>query len=116
MTPSFDWDHDVNLPVSGRTSRAKHASATGSQVAGVRHGKKVRAYLLALLAAGADGLNDFAASQVLACFRTSINSLRSSLMAADLVEETGQFDVTEFNTRRQRYRLTARGRAFAEGL
>jgi hypothetical protein len=116
MTPlQFDWDQDINRPVSGRTSRARHASASGAQVAGQRHGKKVKAYLRALLAAGADGLNDFAASQVLACYRTSINSLRSSLMAAQLVEETGEYDVTEFNTKRQRYRLTARGRAFAGG-
>lgn len=114
--PSFDWDRDINAPVSGRTSRAKHASATGAQVAGALRGKKVSAYLLALMAAGADGLNDFAASQVLACYRTSINSVRSSLMAAQLVEETGQFDATEFGTKRQRYRLTTRGRAFVDGL
>lgn len=42
-TPSFTWDADVNLPVSGRTPAAAHASATGAQAAAVVHGKKLRA-------------------------------------------------------------------------
>lgn len=40
-TPSFPWDADVNLPVSGSTPRARHCSATGAQAAAVTHGSKM---------------------------------------------------------------------------
>lgn len=39
--PAFPWDADVNLPISGRTPLARHCSATGAQVAAVRHGSKL---------------------------------------------------------------------------
>jgi hypothetical protein len=116
MTPGFDWDRDVNLPVSGRTAHARHASATGAQQAALGRGPKTRAYLVALRAAGVAGLNDEAAAAIVGVYRTSINSIRSSLMHAGLVEETGAYDVTAYGTKRQRYALTAAGTTFAEGL
>ena len=116
MTPTFDWDRDVNLPVSGRTARARHASATGAQQAATARGRKTRAYLVALRAAGVDGLNDAAAAAIVGVYRTSINSIRSSLMHAGLVGETGRFDITSYGTKRQRYALTPAGVTFAEGL
>lgn len=113
--PRLDWDRDVSLPVSGRTPAARHASATGAQAGQRTHGRKGLAYLEALERAGAAGLNDFDAGQVVGIYRTSVNSVRAALMRAGLVEETGAFDVTEFGTRRQRYRLTAAGRVFVGG-
>lgn len=120
MTPQpqrFDWDGDARKPVSGRTSRARHSSATGAQAAAVVHGARTLTYLERLARAGADGLNDFAAAELLGVFRTSINSIRHAVMVAGLVEETGAFDLARFGsraTRRQRYRLTAAGRSFVE--
>lgn len=113
--PRLDWDRDVSLPVSGRTPAARHASSTGAQAGQRTHGRKALAYLEALSQAGARGLNDFDAGQVVGVFRTSINSIRHAVTAAGMVEETGAFDVTEFGTRRQRYRLTAAGRVFVGG-
>ena len=110
--PRLDWDRDVSLPVSGRTQAARHASSTGAQAGQRTHGRKSLAYLRALAVAERDGLNDFDAAQVLGIYRTSVNSVRAALMRAGLVEETGTFDLTEFGTRRQRYCLTAKGRAF----
>jgi len=113
--PPLDWDRDVSLPVSGHTPAARHASSTGAQAGQRTHGRKSLAYLRALAVAEGDGLNDFDAAQVLGIYRTSVNSVRAALMRAGLVEETGAFDLTEFGTRRQRYRLTAAGRAFVGG-
>ena len=118
MTPSFDWDRDVNVPVSGRTARARHASASGAQVAAIGRGAKTRDYLRLLWHVDrSGGLNDDAAARLLGVYRTSICSIRNACMLAGLVEETGVYDVAQFGartTRRQRYRLTARGGLFLE--
>jgi len=115
---SFEWDRDVNVPVSGRTARSRHASATGAQAASVGRGVRTRAYLQVLYQAGARGLNDDQAAAILGIYRTSINSIRNGSMNAGFVAETGQYDAAIFanrSTRRQRYALTASGRAFVEG-
>lgn len=114
--PGFDWSGDVNKPVSGRTSRSRHSSATGAQAAASVHGARTLAYL-ALLGRHADGLNDDTAGRLLGIYRTSVCSIRNAVMDVGLVEETGRFDVATFgsrSTRRQRYRLTPAGRVLVE--
>lgn len=116
---SIAWDADVSLPVSGITPHARHASASGAVVAQRRIGRKVLAYLSLLQTVGNHGISDFGAVLALNMHERlvagvqSINSIRDSL--GDLVEHTGTYERTEFNSRRGKYRLSAAGRAWMRG-
>lgn len=116
MQPGFDWDRACDLPVAGRTPAARHASATGAQVAQRHYGVKCLRYLALLAEHGDEGVGDHAAMALLIALGLrvasvgSINSIRASL--GPLVEHTGAFDATAFGSKRGRYRLSAEGRAW----
>lgn len=117
MTQSgLDWDGARELPISGSTRSARHASATGAAVAVKHYGRKVIAYAELLAALGQHGLNDHAAVDLMRAKGIrlagvmSICSIRNGLDS--LIEHTGEYDATEFGSRRGRYRLSAEGRSW----
>lgn len=61
--PRIDWDRDVSLPVSGRTTQARHASATGAATASKTRGRLSVAYRDLLIACGP--LSDHEAARLL---------------------------------------------------
>ena len=83
--PPFNWSSDVALPVGGRTPAARHASATGAQVAARTRGRLTRAYLALLVEAGP--LSDPQAARMLGVGVSSICSIRNGCGA--LVEPSG---------------------------
>ncbi len=74
--PHLDWSRDVSLPVSGRTPRARHASATGAQMAAERRGKLALDYRALLIEAGP--MTDHEAAKVLGVSLSSIQPTRGS--------------------------------------
>lgn len=96
----IDWDASVSLPIAGRTPATRHASATGAQAAAPSRGRLSVAYLELLRVAGP--LSDHAAAKALGCCLSSVNSTRNGL--GGLVEPSGEFESSEFGTRRVRWR------------
>lgn len=95
----IDWSRDVSLPVSGRTQQARHAGATGAAFAGERRGKVALDYRQLLISAGP--LSDDEAARALGKRLSSICSTRNGWGAR--VVPSGQFEETEFGTRRVRW-------------
>ena len=79
----------TTLPVSGRTPQARHASATGAQVAATRRGALTRRYLDLLATAGP--LSDMQAALMLGCALSSICSVRNGCGA--LVRPSGRYEI-----------------------
>jgi hypothetical protein len=88
--PGFDWQRDVNLPVSGRSPRAHASSATGAQVAARTRGAVALAYRRLLIESGP--LSDYEAARALGRLVSSICSTRNGwgdhVVASDQVETT----------------------------
>lgn len=101
MQAALDFDRDVNLPVSGRTPRARQASATGAQRAAKDRGAVTLAYVALLREMGP--LSDHEAARMLGRLVSSINSVRNGLGAR--VVPSGEHENTEWGTRRVRWRL-----------
>lgn len=97
----FDFSLDVNLPVVGKSPRARHASSTGAQRAAKDRGALALQYLELLKHAGDQGLSDFEAAKALGRQISSMCSTRNGL--GDLVIASGSFEDSEFGTRRCRY-------------
>lgn len=116
MQPAFEWDRACELPVAGRTSAARHASATGAHVAQRHYGVKCLRYVEVLMSVGEHGISDHAALTRLQGMGLrlagvgSINSIRDGL--GTFVEHTHQYDTTDFGSKRGRYRLSVDGRAW----
>ena len=102
--PTLDWSRDVSLPVSGRTSQARQASATGAQAAVTRRGALTLRYL-ALLAHGP--CSDHEAARALGCGVSSVCSIRNGV--SHLVEPSGTYECVTWPsghmTRRARWRV-----------
>lgn len=96
---AIDWTRDVNLPVSGRTPGARHASATGAQQAARSRGAVALAYRKLLIESGP--LSDYEAAKVLGRLVSSICSTRNDWLAH--VVPSGTFETTEFGTKRMRW-------------
>lgn len=97
--PAFDWDRDVNLPVSGRAPDARHASSTGAQRAGRDRGAVAQAYRELLIAAGP--LSDHEAAAAMGRLVSSICSTRNGW--GDRVQPSGTYERTAFGTKRVRW-------------
>lgn len=95
------------LPIAGRTPRARHASASGAEIAQRTRGTLQRRYLELLR----DGPRaDFEAEAALGCMRSSICSTRNSLVQAGYVEDAEEYVVNPASgARGERWRLTSRG-------
>ena len=95
------FDVDVNLPVAGRSPQARHSSSTGAQYAARTRGRLSVAYLELLRAAGP--LSDFEAAAALGRSVSSMNSTRAGL--GSLIAPSGDYEVSQFGTRRVRWRV-----------
>ena len=98
---ALNWSKDVTLPVSGRTPRSRHASASGAQRAAIDRGRLSVAYLELLRVTGP--LSDHAAAKALGRETGSICSTRNGLGA--LVTDSGTYEHTDFGTKRTRWRV-----------
>ncbi len=98
--PGLDWSSDVNLPVSGRTPSARHASHSGAQRAVRDRGAVALAYRTLLIESGP--LSDYEAAKVLGRMVSSICSTRNGW--GSHVVPSGRFESTEFGTHRTRWR------------
>jgi hypothetical protein len=98
--PHLDWSSDVNLPVSGRTPAARHASATGAQFASRGRSERSLRYRQLLMTVGP--LSDHEAAKLIGCMHTSINSLRDS--CGDRVVPSGQFEVCTWTRNGEEYK------------
>lgn len=96
----IDWSRDVSLPVHGKTSRVRHAGATGAQVAARDRGALALAYRDLLLVQGP--LSDHEAARILGRLHTSMNSTRSAW--GEHVVESGEYERTDFGSKRTRWR------------
>jgi hypothetical protein len=96
---SFAFDPSAALPVSGKTPRSRHASASGAQRAAIDRGALSVAYLNLLRATGP--LSDHAAAKALGRETSSINSTRNGL--GDLVIDSGEYEQTAFGTKRTKW-------------
>ena len=91
------------LPVSGKTPRARHASHSGALRASKDRGEVSTAYLNLLRTAGP--MSDHAAAKALGRTLSTVNSVRNGL--GDLVVDSGEYESSEWGTRRTRW--TVRG-------
>lgn len=98
--PTFDWNADVNLPISGKTPRTRHSSATGARRAAIDRGALSVAYVNLLRAVGP--LSDHAAAKALGREVSSINSTRNGL--GNLIEDSGDYELTQWQTKRTKWR------------
>lgn len=96
----LNFDADVRLPVSGKTPRTRHASASGARRAAIDRGALSVAYLELLRVAGP--LSDHAAAKALGRETSSINSTRNGL--GDLIVDSGQYESTSWGTKRTKWK------------
>lgn len=110
-TPRFDFDADVNAPISGRTPAARHASASGAAVQGVIRSQRMAKILAAfsryqtLTIAGCAVVTGMKESSVCSCW----NALEHRL---GWIEGTGEFDTYAHYGRtikREKHRLSTAG-------
>lgn len=106
---ALNWSADVTLPVSGKSPRSRHASATGAQRAVIDRGALSVAYLNLLRATGP--LSDQAAARALGRETCSINSTRNGL--GDLVVDSGEYEQTAWGTKRTKWQAQDRKLAAA---
>lgn len=102
-------DFTVQLPISGKTPRSRHASATGAQRAARDRGAVAVAYLALLRACGP--LSDQAAAKALGRETCSINSTRNGL--GELVIDSGDYEETAWGTKRTKWTLNQQDRKLA---
>lgn len=112
--PTFDWNADVNLPVSGTSPAAREASATAAQAIFDRYGERVQKVLTAFRTRGKLTIRE--ASEVCAMRESSICSVFGQLKKAGWIEGTGEFFTYDFTRAKKTWRikreyqvLTARG-------
>ena len=98
--PGFDFSRDINLPVAGRSSHARHASASGAHVAAKSRTGFALEYRQLLITAGP--LSDDEAAKATGRRLSSICSTRNGW--GDRVVPSGQYEATEFGTKRVRWR------------
>lgn len=100
--PEFDFIGaiNMNLPVSGKAPRQRHASASGAITAAKGRPELALQYLALLKAAGP--LSDHAAAKALGREISSINSTRNGL--GPLVVDSGTYEETAFRTKRTKWR------------
>ena len=91
------------LPVSGKTPRSRHASASGASRAAIDRGALSVAYVNLLRACGP--MSDQAAARALGRETCSINSTRNGLGA--LIEDAGTYEETPWGTKRTQWRVAA---------
>jgi len=96
----FDFSRDVNLPVQGQTPGVRHAGATGAQRAVKDRGAVSLAYRELLRTSGP--LSDHEAAKAMGRLVSSINSTRNGWGVH--VQESQQYERTEFGTKRTRWR------------
>lgn len=96
---ALDWNRDVSLPVSGRSSAAKHASATGAMVAARSRTGFALEYRRLLIESGP--LSDDEAAKATGRRLSSICSTRNGWQGH--VIPSGVFEATEFGTKRVRW-------------
>ena len=109
----FDWDRDVNAPVSGKTPLTRHCSATGAQAAAVAIAGKLARLLEHFAAVPQGTLQEFAAAH-----GWQNNAVCSTVDRAKYelgwIEETGEVKRVTWPGGRQTsqayHRLTADGR------
>lgn len=106
MQSGFDFSRDVNLPVSGLTPRARHASSTGAQRAARDRGVLSLAYRRLLIESGPK--SDDEAAIVLGVLPRSICSTRNAWVEIGHVEPSGSYEKTSFGTKRTRWKWVER--------
>ena len=113
--PSIDFDADVNIPVSGSTPAARHASASGAAVQGVIRSQRMARILAAfsryqkLTIAGCSIVTGMKEASVCSCW----NALEHKL---GWIEGTGTFERYSCHGRivkREIHVLTAAGKQAA---
>jgi hypothetical protein len=107
VQPRLDWDRECPLPVAPSASpQARHASATGAQVAAVTRWLLTLRYIELLERLGPR--SDHEASRALGVGLSSINSTRAAL-GAQVTDDAGNYEVHVWPsgrmTRRTRWRL-----------
>ena len=111
------WRKDSDVPVSGSTPAARHASATGAAVATAYSGTREQQLLVAFLKGT---LTIAAAAEALNIKEGSVCGPWSRLEKKGLIEGTKSYFTWESDSgapvRREWHRLTAAGRQLAEGL
>lgn len=113
MTPRFDFDADVNMPISGRTPLARHCSATGAQAAAHTITGKLEKLLEHFAKVDRATLQEFAAAN-----GWQNNAVCSTFAIAkyelNWIEETGEVKsvtwVGSRTTKQAYHRITAAGR------
>lgn len=93
----------TSLPIAGRSPRRRHASHSGAVRASKDRGALSAAMLNLLRAVGPQGLSDHEMATALARPLSSMNSCRNGL--GDLIEESGNYELTDFGTQRTRWRV-----------
>lgn len=96
---SLNFAQDVNLPISGRSPRARQASRTGAVRASGDRPVLTMAYLALLRTLGP--MSDQAAAEALGRGVSSINSIRHGL--GEQVVDSGQWERSTFGTRRTKW-------------
>lgn len=112
--PGFDWNDDVNLPVSGLTPAAKEASASGARSVFEGYGDRITKVVTAFRTRGR--LTIAEASGLCAMKESSICSVFGKLKKLGWIEGTGEFHEYEikrsgrtWEIKREFQILTARG-------
>lgn len=101
MTPDTA---QLTLPISGKSPRSRHHSASGARHAAIDRPSLALAYLDLLRRVGP--LSDHAAAKALGRETGSINSTRNGLW--DRVIDSGQVEETKFGTKRTQWALAPR--------
>lgn len=86
---ALDWNADINLPVSGVSPSARHASASAAQAVSIRYSERVEKVLTAFRARGKLTIRE--ASEVCAMRESSICSVFGQLRKAGWIAGTGEF-------------------------
>ncbi len=112
--PGFDWNADVNLPVSGISPAAREASASAAQAIFDRYGGRIQKVLTAFRTRGKLTIRE--ASEVCAMREPSICSVFGKLKKVGWIAGTGEYFTYEFKKgkyprtiKREFCVLTARG-------
>jgi hypothetical protein len=112
--PGFDWNADVNLPVSGTAPAAREASASAAQAIFDRYGERVEKVLIAFRSKGKLTIAD--AAVLTAMKESSICSVFGKLKKIGWITGTGEFFTYTFTRSKKQWTikreyqvLTARG-------
>lgn len=112
--PGFDWNADVNLPVSGSSPAARESSASAAQAIASHYSERVDKVLVAFRSKGR--LTIAEAAEVCAMSTQSICSVFGKLKKLEWIEGTGEFftytikkSKREWKIKREYQVLTDRG-------